>query len=804
MDVMNSYSNATVPWLDKLLTYFECLKDSDDKIENLRSSLCGTESFSPLALFTQIDFYKKSFLTLNDFINFLQDSQINFNENSLRKCIHNFDKDGDFRINFDEYLGIILPRKNESLKQRIFSSLQDGYCPNYVLLEIKKKFCNLLLEELELVKNLNSLAEEITKSKEFTTYQAFMDIVCGDEYITKNNLATFLNKNGIFYSDDEVKQLMFRIDADDDDKISYNEFKEIFFPITDKIVINNKNFVNDFENDDIIYSKFKTRKTNTKPENRKNEYFNKSEIITQNSTYYYSNKDDTNNFNSNIFNKTSKTLNNTYFLPYQSKNSINTSIKNNISNKNNKISKNKNGSMKNIKKSLLDLGNNSLNKSKMFVNNDSNNYYSKNISGFNTTRYYQNPYNDTEDNFNFNNSNLTENGITSSPENKKVRNDYQSIDYKEGLLTERNNRNKSLDYKYSSPYVNKSLTKKFFKLSTNNMNGNNINQTNYYKKKDELLRKYCDEYGNNDNNNNTLNQLFNKTKKESIFFSPPKKTTYYYSTLPVSKENQLNTITVNESVINNRQNILKSPNGKSYNNNYTIYKDTKLDKTNSVSDEAKKNFFNLLNDYIEQTKIAELKKETLANCEDVTPKKICDIFSGGVKQTISTSDLYQALKNLSNKIKPNDIKYILKKYNKNFDDEFTYNEFCELLFPNDEETINSLNQRESYNSYEDLSLDSQQKIVDLFNQIIDGEKSNEEYRTLLSMSCGNYYRDLFESLKSVKTDGLLREDIDNFMSLYGKYLSQQEVELLMEKMDKNKDDVIDYNEFVKAVSPKII
>ena len=34
-------------------------------------------------------------MTSNDFITYLNNSQVNFNENSLRKCIHNFDKDGD-------------------------------------------------------------------------------------------------------------------------------------------------------------------------------------------------------------------------------------------------------------------------------------------------------------------------------------------------------------------------------------------------------------------------------------------------------------------------------------------------------------------------------------------------------------------------------------------------------------------------------------------------------------------------------------------------------------------------------------
>ena len=830
-----------IPWLNKLLSYFHCLKDSDDKIELFRSSLCSSECFSPLALFMQIDASKKLFLTLNDFINYLHDSQINFNETSLRKCIHNFDKDGDFRINFDEFLGIILPRKNISLKKKIFSNIQESYCPNYALLEIRKQFCNLLIKELELVNNLNKLAEEITKTKEFTTYQAFSEIVCGDNYITKNNLSIFLKKNGIFYNDSEVKQIMFRIDADDDDKISYNEFKEMFFPITDKIVISQeqinyltnkleKSNKNKYENiekiknsESDLNNKAKTisgrniNKNNINPENKSFEYFNKTEITNQNTTYY---TNDDKNYNSNILNTTSELMNNTYSQRIINRNNMKNTIKNNNNTKTNRNLNNNYESIKNVKKAFLDPENNSLNKNSMFTTNDSNNNYTKYITAFTNNRNYQKPDNDNKNNNSFNNSSLVTNGNTLT----EYRNKNDSQNYKESLLQtktlyteyqtetnieKKNNKSKSLDYKYSSPNANKSFTQtKIVQTSTNETEGNNRNDTNYYKRKEELLRKYCSDYNNNnddDKQNYYTHKIYKSSKTESDFFSSPKNINYYDLTVnePIKQENDLNKMSISELITNNNQNILKYQNNKSYNNNYMVYKDNKTDIIKSVNDGSKKNLYNLLNDYIEQNKITELKKETLANCEDVTPKKIFDFFNRGVKNTIGTFELYQTLKKLSHNMKPNDIKYIYKKYNKNFDDEFNYNEFRDLLLPNNN-VITIMTQKESFNNYDGLSLNSQQKILDLFNQIIEGEKSNEEYRTLLNMSCGNYYKNLFDSLKSKIMDGLLKEDIVNFMSLYGKYLDREEAELLMEMMDKNRDDVIDYNEFVKCVSPKII
>ena len=107
---MKNLSNPK-EWLGSLLSYFMSIKTIDDNIESLRISLCSQNNFSSTQLFQYLDINNKDFILLNDFAKFLTKMRIPFEEKYLRKFIHNFDKDNDFCLNFQEFLGLILPKK---------------------------------------------------------------------------------------------------------------------------------------------------------------------------------------------------------------------------------------------------------------------------------------------------------------------------------------------------------------------------------------------------------------------------------------------------------------------------------------------------------------------------------------------------------------------------------------------------------------------------------------------------------------------------------------------------------------------
>ena len=225
-------------WICSLLSYFMNIKSIDDNIELLRISLCSLPNFTPYKLFSYLDRSSKKFLLLNDFITFLKEMGIPFDEKYLRIFIHNFDKDGDFSLNLNEFLGLILPKNNNDLAKKVTASTNNiNYVEDIMINNMKNIFGKLLCEELELVENCIKTAKSCKEKIGFTLYEAFLLIAGNNGYINENLLYNFLQKNNIDINTNDMHQLMFRLDADNDGKISFEEFKEIFFPIKDEEII---------------------------------------------------------------------------------------------------------------------------------------------------------------------------------------------------------------------------------------------------------------------------------------------------------------------------------------------------------------------------------------------------------------------------------------------------------------------------------------------------------------------------------------------------------------------------------------
>ncbi len=976
---MESEKTSSFPWLNTLLSYFQNLKQIDDEIELIRVSLCEKSLFSPLSLFDYLDIDSKSFLTLNDFISFLRSQNSTYDERKLRKMIHNFDKDNDFSINLNEFLGLILPRKNSVLKKNILS-LSYSYANNNnknVSQEIISTLNDLILREMKLIEELDEISRKIKNSKIFSTYEAFTAIVGDDKYMTRLNLNNFLKDNGVHMNNEEVAQLMFRLDADNDDKISYEEFKEMFYPLKEdfvyipKDVSNSKDKINYNNN----YNYEKSNKYSYISNNNNYNYINDEKDYDYNSNDYndinnsddndnnynndYNNNiddKDNNNYNSNEYNdnnkenesnintdkgpgkkgkKTKKVIlkkpgvrgnnnesgsnllhsqgqKNNYLKNYQQEshskfpninnnNSTDNYTLNRTSKTNNIISLSK--KYKNKEPSLNEDNNNNNNEysynskitQKSLIINQSNNTNNllnkyKYIDNNNEIEDNQIPDNDNDNNNITNNYNNYESKSTYRTKNKKfysISNNYNNDndddngnhEYKTGKCkgcqyTAKNIYNnyrtinsKSSPLKHKEEYNFESQIKSSSnKVLRNKNNNSNINNqiNDIYKRKEELLNKYG-YFNNNDDDmdRDRDNFIFNSEEKISTsinrhYSSSPNKAIndnninndindidnenndYNDDNDNANNNNEIeenNTLGMhikreksqNRYIPNNINNnktssshLLRDNNNNANKNNFSDrfkkVKENKEFKLSTQNQQFKKNnikenniyekrnlLFKLLQDFIEQENKLEEIKESLADCQDASLTKIFEVFNQNKKNLIFSSDLYEILNTFSpeSNFTPNDIKYILKKYNKSIESGFNYDEFCNIISPRKISSKLILENRNKSSLNNDFEEETKNKIVELFGQLIEGEKSSEEIRTMISMAADNIFYDLFGGIKKENKPGIQRDDIDKFMRENGYNIKDNEIEIIMEKMDKNKDNIIDYEEFISEIQPKI-
>ena len=788
------------PWLSTLLSYFKTIKKYEVEIESFRSSLSSNQNFSPLALFSFLDQNLKSFITLNDLRAFLASENANFDEKKLRKLIHNFDKDNDFSLNLHEFTALIQSKRNKEKKEFLSNYKTD--VPD----EIKTDLRDLLEKEMELIAELNEIAKEIKNSEIFSTYEAFTVIVGLDKYITKKNFGKFLNDNFMEVNEDDVNNIMFRIDADNDDKISYEEFKEIFYPICDDLSFNkNKEVINknnnfNYNNIDIANKYLSEENNNDLNDNYENIEEPKEEENNENNNIEQENEEQNNNNIIDDENKENNEDDNNNFIPNEKKKKITKKtilkpkLKSNIIqdsesnllhssnpikfNENNYINKGKCTTCGVAKKEINN--NNIINKYNIEPENILENYEEEKLSNNNILPQNNNIYPQS-------------NNINSHIHDHKTGNCKACQYMAQNIYSDIRAKNSSKSPFTSNDKFNQENQKEN-EPEENNINNidikNNEIEENYniYKNKDALLKKYTN-YDLNDNNyNNENSNDFSEFK-----FSTQKK----FNVAPDVSENNFDNINISPiQKIENTNTGFKSKNILFSNNSSNILSsDFRANIPKNNINEKKELLYKLLMDIIEKENNIRKIQQSISSSQGTTPQNIFELFNQRQSITINSSDILDTLNSLtSNKgIEQNDIKYIFKKYNKTISIGFTFDEFIKIIFGKNLSSVNN----------DEINLEENTKnlIFELFKEIINGEKEIENSRVLIEKACDNIFYDLFDEIKKENKSGIEKDDIEKFMKENGYDIKEGDTDIIMEKMDKNKDDLIDYGEFIDQIRP---
>ena len=761
-------------WHESLIDYFELIKTMEDRIDLIRASLCSEKNFNPKKLFEYIDKKDKNKITLNDLISILQENNIDYKEENLRKFIHNFDKDNDFCLNYNEYIGIIFPRKDKLLQKNFITSIQ--YKNKIEISQnIIKIFCNILIEEMKLIDGCNKIVKEIQDYSGFTPYEAFLDITNGEEiYINEKNLSNFLKRNNIEINKEDSHQLLFRLDRDNDGRISYEEFQNMLFLLKDyKDKDKNNSYINTFinerNNDDIVFNIYdKSLKTINNRNNISNTYIQ----------YYDEDISPIRNENNIIkeekdINTDLKKNNNIIYEKTPRQNEFYDSLETSKNQDNSEYDYNKN------KKSNSNINNNKVfkkDKSKNFIYEKEKNY--SKILEEKIKKVFQIPQ--KEKNF-FTPMNKKE-------ENKKIIENEESpkfsctkeplyYDYSTDSKNNKNiikNKNKINRYNSAKIIHTPNLCNQETDYITNNINqiSNNLNNTNI--KKEEISNQ---------------TKLEKQKKNNKIPFSTRKNENNNITLFNVNNtfiENSKNDDTFNKSNINKKNNSsFRKVVNNLFKNNFNDYKDNNnsqyinSNKTNNNKEiEIKKNTnkkpkikkeINLQNLILHSPFPIENsnKKDAISNIKKSKNNLILQMFNKNINKNENISSNYEdSFKNLNNNIFPN--KHELTEVN-SFKQENNNNENYDF---------NDYEHNISTSLINNPSITNQESCYSNFNMI----NNNDYYYSNTNIEENNkmVHNDLTDSdniidntnFKINKTDIKTNKNDDNFFTLDGSNINK--------------------------------
>ena len=241
-DNENNQTNPQFIFLEKVKAMFITIIEKEQINNLLKISLSKIPNPNFSNFFSSIT--QKNYIDLNDLKQFLELNSIKYNEQIIRRFIHIFDKHNNFCLIYEDFLKIFEPYSQKEINDE------------YNLMKEKDIELNVMINYLELIEQINEMIINIRNTNNFTTYEAFMGITKGNKYLDEEFLIHFLEHH---YSNEEIKNLIYLFDMDNDNLISYDEFQDFFIPLlqyNEEIDINKKeeiynNEIN-VENNDIV------------------------------------------------------------------------------------------------------------------------------------------------------------------------------------------------------------------------------------------------------------------------------------------------------------------------------------------------------------------------------------------------------------------------------------------------------------------------------------------------------------------------------------------------------------------------
>ena len=227
-DSEDSLNNSFMKDIKNMMEYI-ITENNNNKRHKI--SLYEIRGFDPYLVFNDIDSISSGYINQSDLNEYLSSNNIKSDKDIILLFIREYNKkENDNNLNSQDFIKFISFDINKN-------ALNLGIL-DFDKNEIKKHFLSLIISEFELIKEKNELIKKIIKNRKFSTFEAFYNISNDNKYIDFNCLKLFLGEK---YSNDEIKELLYRIDLNDDKKISYDEFQDMFFPFQKHLLFEETN-----------------------------------------------------------------------------------------------------------------------------------------------------------------------------------------------------------------------------------------------------------------------------------------------------------------------------------------------------------------------------------------------------------------------------------------------------------------------------------------------------------------------------------------------------------------------------------
>ena len=144
-------------------------------IEKLRQILCAMRDFEPYTAFKRIDRNNTGFISCNAFCQFQRENGFRELEpEDFQGIVRYFDLDGDKKLNYHDFLQILLPCDDAYLRAAATQRPNNEVPRNeFLSMRVERALSQLLFKEVKLQLKSDQIKRNIESSYDFTFKKAF-------------------------------------------------------------------------------------------------------------------------------------------------------------------------------------------------------------------------------------------------------------------------------------------------------------------------------------------------------------------------------------------------------------------------------------------------------------------------------------------------------------------------------------------------------------------------------------------------------------------------------------------------------
>ena len=183
----------------------------------LKYQLLSFKNFFPDILFLKLDYFSKKNICAQDILHYLEGHNYKLNNEVIRRFIKHYDKHGNMNLIYEDFLNFISPPYKNI-----------NYCTKNRKGNIDNLFCDILIKECKLIGFIGEMILKIRKNNKYDCNKIFIEISRNSKNLNNKILYEFLDEK---FNENEINELIYFIDSNNDGLISYEDFHDLLIPI---------------------------------------------------------------------------------------------------------------------------------------------------------------------------------------------------------------------------------------------------------------------------------------------------------------------------------------------------------------------------------------------------------------------------------------------------------------------------------------------------------------------------------------------------------------------------------------------